>query len=148
MKKGPRVVNQYKTPEAIRRLGRTQRKLDDEGRLVVSRYGRGGTQVLRTRVRRSNSGAHITKRREWIVPSLRHDAERGYYTRRRRRIMPMVTNGTKSNMAQTVPPPLFFLFLFPPFSLFPFFFSFFSLVIIAPPARNLSPLERVDTEYK
>ena len=51
----------------------------------------------------------------------------------------MVTNGTKSNMAQTVPPPLFFLFLFPPFSLFPFFFSFFSLVIIAPPARNLSP---------
>jgi len=28
-----------------------------------------GTQVLRTRVRRSNSGAHITKRREWIVDS-------------------------------------------------------------------------------
>ena len=60
----------------------------------------------------------------FIVPSLRHDAMMGSCTRRRRRIMPMVAQRHKKQKWRLIPPLSSFLFLFPPFSLFPFFFSF------------------------
>ena len=85
-----------------------------------------GTRVLRTRSLNSIPARIYPDAEDgsFIVPSLRHDAKRGYHTRRRRRTMPMVDQRHKKQMAQSVPPLSSFLFLFPPFSLFPFFFSF------------------------